>query len=188
MLVYQKVGPLEMLIKVSDIPRSGLHIHLEEKTGWLSDFVPTDDVTAPVLAGPLSSYLELYKKRQLVKIKGFLKGVLKLECNRCGEAFDFLLEDTFDFNLVGPQFWSREDDVELKSEEMDYEFFDGENIHVEKILVEQIFLALPQKILCSKQCKGLCPHCGINLNQDSCECGKDQINPKFEALANWKPL
>jgi uncharacterized protein len=35
-----------------------------------------------------------------------------------------------------------------------------------------ILTNLPTQILCSENCKGLCAHCGINLNESSCNCEK----------------
>ena len=36
----------------------------------------------------------------------------------------------------------------------------------------EILLELPTNILCSEDCKGLCPHCGVNLNESTCNCGE----------------
>ncbi len=36
---------------------------------------------------------------------------------------------------------------------------------------EEILLNFPLKPLCSKECKGLCPRCGRNLNEGGCSCG-----------------
>lgn len=35
---------------------------------------------------------------------------------------------------------------------------------------EELLLALPDYIHCSEDCKGLCCHCGANLNDGPCEC------------------
>ncbi len=39
-------------------------------------------------------------------------------------------------------------------------------------LREDILLALPQNPLCSKDCRGLCPVCGLDLNENNCSCAK----------------
>ena len=46
---------------------------------------------------------------------------------------------------------------------------------------EDIILALPSKLLCKEDCKGLCPQCGANLNDAPCQC-KKEIDPRLEAL------
>jgi uncharacterized protein len=45
------------------------------------------------------------------------------------------------------------------------EFIDlGEEIRQEMIM------ANPPRVLCSKDCKGICPECGANLNKEQCKC------------------
>ena len=37
-------------------------------------------------------------------------------------------------------------------------------------LRQEIILNLPTKILCCKDCKGICANCGVNLNKKKCKC------------------
>jgi uncharacterized protein len=41
---------------------------------------------------------------------------------------------------------------------------------------------MPMGILCRPDCAGLCPQCGQNLNEGTCDCAKDDIDPRFEVL------
>lgn len=50
---------------------------------------------------------------------------------------------------------------------------------------ESIYTLLPTKILCREDCKGLCPVCGKNLNEGSCSCESEDIDPRLEALRNF---
>ena len=43
-------------------------------------------------------------------------------------------------------------------------------------------LGMDTKTLCSEDCKGICPGCGVNLNQGSCTC-KKETDPRLAALA-----
>ena len=43
-------------------------------------------------------------------------------------------------------------------------------------------LEMDGKTLCSEDCKGLCPGCGVDLNQGSCTC-KKQVDPRLAVLA-----
>jgi len=38
------------------------------------------------------------------------------------------------------------------------------------------------KKLCKEDCKGLCPRCGKNLNEDNCICTEKEIDPRWEPL------
>ena len=44
------------------------------------------------------------------------------------------------------------------------------------------YLHTPMKIVCSEKCKGLCTHCGSNLNITQCNCSENEIDPRFESL------
>ncbi|MGC9366200.1 MAG: YceD family protein [bacterium] len=63
-------------------------------------------------------------------------------------------------------------------------YFDGETINLYNILKDLIVLDEEMKLLCSEQCRGLCPVCGINLNKKQCSCTveKSSKNP-FDILA-----
>jgi len=54
------------------------------------------------------------------------------------------------------------------------------------VLREEVWLAWPRMILCSPECKGLCPHCGQNLNQASCSCAADREAHPFAVLSKMK--
>jgi uncharacterized protein len=47
-------------------------------------------------------------------------------------------------------------------------------------------LNIPIKPLCKKDCAGLCPTCGKNLNEGKCRCPKDKIDPRWSKLAELK--
>ena len=47
---------------------------------------------------------------------------------------------------------------------------------------EQLLLALPLKVTCREDCKGLCPQCGKNLNQERCSCSTEVEDPRWAAL------
>ena len=46
-----------------------------------------------------------------------------------------------------------------------------------------LLLALPTKHLCREDCRGLCPHCGKNLNEGLCGCREDKVDPRLAVLA-----
>jgi uncharacterized protein len=74
------------------------------------------------------------------------------------------------------------DEIDLRPQDLDTEFYDGATIDVDLLVAEQIYLALPQKPLCSQDCHGLCPGCGANLNQESCRCEDKPGDSAFAAL------
>ena len=55
-------------------------------------------------------------------------------------------------------------------------------LDLDELTRADILLELPTKYLCSENCKGLCPVCGKNLNDGTCNCDLHQIDPRLEAL------
>ncbi|MBT9177587.1 MAG: hypothetical protein DDT20_01922 [Firmicutes bacterium] len=41
---------------------------------------------------------------------------------------------------------------------------------------------LPVRVLCSGNCRGLCPTCGINRNEGECTCGNSELDPRLAVL------
>ena len=82
----------------------------------------------------------------------------------------------------------REDiiDAEKIDDKDDFYTYEGDYLNLDRILVDYIVLNMPMKQLCNEDCKGLCPECGINLNNTACNCEeKKEINPKLEILKNF---
>jgi len=57
------------------------------------------------------------------------------------------------------------------TEEEAYPIEDGQ-IDLAPVLTEEIIASIPIKVLCHKDCQGLCPKCGANLNDNPCKCDK----------------
>jgi uncharacterized protein len=107
-------------------------------------------------------------------VEGLVESQLRLECVRCLESFAFpvTLELAELFRMPGTEL--RHDAIYAISE-------DGE-IDLAPLIRELAWLAIPMKPLCDPECKGLCPHCGVNLNTDACECEEIHIDPRLAPL------
>ena len=46
----------------------------------------------------------------------------------------------------------------------------GEELDVSEDVRAELLLELPMNLLCSEECRGLCPHCGANRNLKDCGC------------------
>ena len=114
-------------------------------------------------------------------IKLAVTGDALLYCDRCGESFKRSIQgDVMTLFSSNP--------LKVKDAE------GGEvrlvDVHAAELIVTQeiidaLFLAVPDKIICKESCKGLCQYCGINLNEASCSCSEDKIDPRWEALRDF---
>lgn len=63
---------------------------------------------------------------------------------------------------------------------------EGEEIDLRSLIAEQVIMALPYRALCDENCKGVCASCGIDLNQQACQCRQENVLNKFAALKDFK--
>ena len=115
-------------------------------------------------------------------LEGILSGGIQVLCDRCLEPYHRELEASFSVFLAPPSHGAEEEDVELEEEDLDVDFIRGDEIDLDEIICEQIYLTIPMKSLCREDCLGLCPKCGSNLNGGGCQCDSDKGHPAFLKL------
>ena len=57
--------------------------------------------------------------------------------------------------------------------------FDGEEIDLTELIRDTLIINEPSQVLCQDDCKGLCVHCGANLNVSPCSCESFVVDPRF---------
>ncbi len=131
-------------------------------------------------------------KADVVLVKSFEQFSLKIsascsrnnECDRCLKEFSSPVTSEFRSVYV----WEQNDTQENKQHEF-HVLPPGTNIiGIAEDVREFLLLAVPQKILCSEECKGLCPKCGANWNEKACDCNDDEIDDRWSALKKLKSL
>ncbi len=55
-------------------------------------------------------------------------------------------------------------------------------VDVDGLAREALVLALPPQVVCSDECKGLCPQCGKDLNKGACDCHEEEIDERWSKL------
>ncbi|WP_374016665.1 DUF177 domain-containing protein [Paenibacillus thiaminolyticus] len=116
-----------------------------------------------------------------VGVHGQLTARLELVCSRCLTSFtetyvipfdeQFKLTDSTD---LSPE--EEEDDVTVVTEDL---------IDLQPYVEVALLLALPFAPLCSESCKGLCPTCGTNRNEQPCGCSNERIDPRLAGLQDF---
>lgn len=169
-----------MKIRVSDIRDDGLHIHEQMGPKWLEN-VPElwsgEEDTR--LTSNIDIDIGITRVLREITILGKVSFSIESPCSRCLETVKLDLEP--DIRLV----LSPSDKIQDEEDES-HETYTGEEIDIGDYLRERIALSLPVKVVCSEECRGLCPSCGINLNKETCGCRKDRIDPRFAALKKLK--
>ncbi len=114
--------------------------------------------------------------------QGTVEAALVLECVRCLKHFERRLTGDMDFFICSPEQYELEHQEATDDE--DYVFLVGEELKadISDMVRQAITLTIPMMPLCSADCQGLCPQCGIDRNTSTCECKQDDIDPRWEGL------
>jgi uncharacterized protein len=116
-----------------------------------------------------------------VLVQADLQGGVVLPCARCLEMVEaplaFRVEETFVPTIdimTGRPLEVEEDDRALWIDE-------HHTLDLEDVMRQDALLAAPAHLLCSPDCRGLCPTCGQNLNEGPCSC-RPEADPRWSAL------
>ena len=176
-----------MKVRVDELPEVGRLIHFHRDASWFAGITESLEKAREItLARPLNADLELTPEQGQVKISGRVQATIQLPCSRCLQDFTLAIDESIFLVLLRPLADETREEVDLRAEDLNTELFDGVTIDLDGIIVEEIFLALPQKPLCQTTCKGLCPDCGVNLNLETCTCEGKATGSAFAALKALK--
>ena len=126
------------------------------------------------------------QKVQDIRLVGDFAAEVELKCARCLEPVVNKLAEPYDLLYRPLGTIKTAGEVEISAADGEIGFYQGEGLLLEDALKEQVLLAVPVKALCSEDCRGLCPHCGTNLNTASCACTEKTVDPRWNALAGIK--
>ena len=165
-----------MKVRFGEIPEQGLRYEINDES-WFPD-------RELHRIGPVRSVVVLKRDgNDRVLLTGEIRTTVSFDCDRCAEGFNQELNNGFKLDLEyrpGGKMDSAEH--ECSSAEMDVLYLQEPAVDIFDILLQQVFLMIPEKNLCAESCKGLCPGCGINLNLETCECKKDLTSSPFAIL------
>jgi uncharacterized protein len=170
-----------------------VRIELENLEGRKGDFanVYQPDELNPVdervrLTAPAAVTGKVKLSGNEVFVSGHVDTRAQVECDRCLQRVEAPVSADFTLEYITGSEYESSEVAELTEAEMSVAVFDGEGLDVDEIVKEQILLAVPTRMLCREDCKGICPECGIDRNTGECSCGADNIDPRWAALKNLK--
>ena len=99
------------------------------------------------------------------KLNAELSGRAPLECSRCLKSFDQSVFFRFETEV-------EETDIRPQSDLVD----------ISPFIREELIFQEPMKPLCSEECRGICSHCGAELNQMDCQCDRTVLDPRLAGL------
>ena len=163
-----------MLIKINNL-KEGTHLYnLDgsiEEIGLEEPFFDKVNIS-----------LNLQKLHNQIVLETELQLNARFECDRCISDFNTTLEAKYHTVYL----FGNHPDEDNESLNVTYLRADASEIVLDNDIRDYALLAVPMKKLCKDDCKGLCPECGKNLNEGSCDCKDREIDPKWLPLQDLK--
>ncbi len=130
--------------------------------------------------------LTVTRALQTFSVGGRVEGAIRGECCRCLTPVEEPLRA--DVKLLVQRRQASEDELEAVAEDDLIRIVDPgtREINLVDRLRDSLALELPMRVHCRDDCKGLCPQCGVNLNEGECDCGEATADPRWDALARLR--
>jgi len=131
------------------------------------DFFGEHPITQPVrVSGEVKNIADV------LVLEGEASSCLDFTCDRCMTPFS--QEKTVRLSCALVEELEGEEDESLV-------LLENGEVDLGELAYTAFILDMDTKHVCSEDCKGLCPGCGVNLNRETCRC-KKQADPRWAAL------
>jgi uncharacterized protein len=151
-----------------------------EITDWRE--IDTLNDTAKVMS-PVNVDLELKKTSKGFDLNGEVNTKLMINCSRCLKPFEFDIVSEITAYYINKEFEKELNKTEHLSSLENIIYYKNDSIDLTDRVIEAIILAVPEKPLCKENCKGLCPICGEDLNENpDHSCEKEEVDPRLKDL------
>lgn len=160
-----------MIISLARLPADGLIFEHQFKAGELDTGKFEFEIKSqPFIKGRVD------RIGMDMRLRGDMKASIDAPCARCLEDVPFVIETPFDL-LYTPNVYDEPDqkgrkkiETEINDRDLDFAVYENDQIDLDQMILEQLELSLPSRVLCKDDCLGLCPECGANLNIEQCSC------------------
>ncbi|WP_129409883.1 YceD family protein [Marinitoga lauensis] len=135
------------------------------------------------IVSPVDIEFEIEKNSEGFILRGKVETIVELVCSRCLKKYNEKIKGEIEAYYINKRFF----DLYTKSEKLEsldnIIFFSENKVDITDRIIESILMEIPDKPLCKKDCKGLCPICGIDLNENPDHKHEEEyIDPRFEKL------
>ncbi|MFT4113688.1 YceD family protein [Silvibacterium sp.] len=178
-----------MQITVLDLEREPLEFDLALPPGAIQygeEVAQTGDLAVKGRADVIEEHRGPRDIVSDIRLRASYKGKVEIGCARCLEPVPHAVSGEFD--LIFRPIDAEKDGGEhaISASETEIGYYQGGGLSLEDVLREQVLLSLPVRTLCREDCKGLCPHCGRDLNSESCTCEAALSDPRWSALSDLR--
>ena len=123
---------------------------------------------------PIDVDLRLESVHEGILATAEVDATAKAECVRCLDQMDIAVE--VDFQELFAYSGVSEDDFAVENEQID----------LEPVIRDEVVLSLPFQPVCSPDCQGLCPECGVKLAENPNHVHDQQVDSRWSELENFR--
>lgn len=134
---------------------------------------PEIEVSDDVSLSPLKGSFRATHTSRGVYLQGTLDSVIEAECTRCLATVTLPVELELDDLFYHPAHTAPPGEFVVTEDGI---------LDLAPLVRELSLLAVPMQIYCRETCKGICVQCGTNLNESTCDCVFDDIDPRLASL------
>lgn len=165
-----------MKIDIRQIKPEGNDFHFSESAEEME--ISADGVKFP---SPIEVDITTMLSGEEIICQGEVYATVEIECSRCLDIFDLPINTRLQFVV---KMLDSPVDLENDEDDDDYEVIPKTQtvFDISQRVKDAIVLNMPLKPLCGDECRGLCPMCGVNLNEGGCECTPDKTDERWDAL------
>lgn len=132
------------------------------------------DATYPVRKAEDFPIYIIKEGKNSITVSFHTEVVLGIACGRCLEEvltpISMDVHEEIDFDKM----------EEISQDE--YPYLDDKDLDLDQLIFESLVPLIPTKVVCKEDCKGLCPVCGTNLNDQECGCDRTVADPRMAAI------
>lgn len=118
----------------------------------------------------------------VILLSGTVEATARLDCSRCLEPFELPLSGALDAVISGT------DDPAARNEEQEWYLLQDESVDLLPAAESALRVEVPFAPVHDKECRGICPTCGCDLNRDECACEQHAGVPSDSPFASLKDL
>ena len=177
-----------MLLKIDELKGRPRQIEIDEQAANFEVLHELIDQGALEFKAPVRGLLNATWAGSIIEVAGQLETTVILPCGRCltPVASHLVIDVLICYSDLADDDGAAAEELEVRGEELGLITYTGTEIDLRPDVEQDIIMALPQQLLCADDCRGLCPTCGIDLNQGQCQCERPVFHAGLAALKNFR--
>jgi uncharacterized protein len=140
------------------------------------------DILGTGFSSRVEGSVKLTRTNRGILVQGTLHTEFPVECSRCLKMFDCPLTVNIEEEYFPVIDVNSGTSIEIPEDADSFTIDEHHILDLSEAIRQNALLAIPMKVICRKDCAGLCPECGKNLNEGQCDCNTENIDPRWAKL------